>query len=175
MAHNLAHTFKSSALALALTLGCHSAFAAQTAQGFVDDASAAGVGEIAAGKLAQEKGVAPDVKAFADMMVKDHTEANEKLKTIAQSKKLEVSADPTVGDKVKQLILDQRDESFDLAYANNQVEAHKKAVELFEEEAKNGQDPELKAFAAQTLPKLKEHLVKAKELAAAHGGNAAKN
>ncbi|MFS2156661.1 DUF4142 domain-containing protein [Pseudomonas sp. Pseusp122] len=175
MANNFTHTFKSSALALALTLGCHSAFAAESPRSFIDDASAAGVGEIQAGQLAQQKGVSEDVKAFAGMMVEDHTLANNKLKEIAQSKKLEVREDPTVMAKIKTMILDLRSaKSFDQAYANNQVKAHEDAVKLFEEEAAGSEDAQLQAFAKETLPKLKEHLAKAKELAAAHGGDAAK-
>lgn len=170
----MAHYFKTSALALALALGSPAAFAAQDA-GFVDDASAAGVGEIQAGQLAQQKGVAKDVKEFADMMVKDHTAANDKLKAIAQSKKIEVSADPTAMDKIKTMILDLRSKSFDQAYANNQVKAHEAAIMLFQKEAREGKDADLKAFASATLPKLEEHLTHAKALAAAHGGDAAKD
>lgn len=168
MARYFAHPFKTSVLALALTLGSHAAFASQDSS-FVDDASAAGVGEIQAGQLAQEKGVAQDVKTFADMMVKDHTAANDKLKAIAQSKKMEVSADPAVMDKIKTMILDLRTaKSFDQAYANNQVKAHEAAVKLFQDEATNGKDADLKAFATATLPKLEEHLSHAKILATAH-------
>lgn len=171
----MAHYFKTGALALALSFACHSAFADQSSS-FVDDASAAGVGEIQAAQLAQEKGVAQDVKDFAAMMIKDHTAANDKLTAIAQSKKLEVSADPAAMDKIKAMILDLRSaKSFDQAYANNQVKAHEKAVKLFEDEANNGKDADLKAFATATLPGLKVHLEKAKALAAAHGGAAAKD
>lgn len=160
-------------LALLLSMACHPALAAQDPDGFVDDASAKGVAEIEVGKLALEKAVAPDVKTFAQMMVSDHTAANDKLKTIAQSKRIEVSSYPQVMDKIKALILDLRSaKSFDQAYANNQVKAHEAAIELFEKEAANGKDAELKAFASATLLKLKEHLAQAKQLAAVHGGDA---
>ncbi|MFJ3483148.1 DUF4142 domain-containing protein [Pseudomonas sp. NPDC090202] len=160
-------------LALLLGMACHPVLAAQDPDGFVDDASAKGVAEIEVGKLALDKAVAPDVKAFAQMMVSDHTAANDKLKAIAQSKRIEVSSYPQVMDKIKALILDLRSaKSFDQAYANNQVKAHEAAIELFEKEAANGKDAELKAFASATLPKLKEHLAQAKQLAAAHGGDA---
>jgi len=44
------------------------------------------------------------------------------------------------------------------------VKDHEEAVSLFDEEAKTGKDPELKAFAAKTLPTLKDHLKMAKAL-----------
>ncbi|WP_346833702.1 DUF4142 domain-containing protein [Pseudomonas abietaniphila] len=171
----MAHLIKTSTFALLVALASQGAFAAQDNDDFVEDASAKGVAEVEAGKLAQEKGSASDVKSFADMMVKDHTAANSKLKMIADKKNLEVSDSAELVDKAKAMILELRSsKSFDQAYANNQVKAHEATIALFEEEASNGKDADLKAFAAETLPKLKEHLVHAQALAKAHGGDAAK-
>jgi len=170
----MAHFIKTSALALAIALSAQAVYAAQDSDDFVEDASAKGVAEVEAGKLAQEKGTSADVKSFAEMMVKDHTAANEKLKSLADSKKLEVSTNAQLMDKAKSMILELRSaKSFDQAYANNQVNAHEATIKLFEEEANNGKDADLKAFATATLPKLKAHLEQAKALAKAHGGNAA--
>lgn len=72
-------------------------------------------------------------------------------------------------DKVKKMILEWRDESFDKAYLNNQVDAHEKAVELFKKEAASSDKAELKAFASETLPKLEQHLEQAKALQSKHG------
>ncbi|KPC31503.1 Uncharacterized protein ABJ99_2873 [Pseudomonas syringae pv. cilantro] len=167
--------FRMSAIAIVLSLGSQVAVAAQDADDFVKDASAKGIAEVQLGKLAlDEKDISPAVKEFAEQMVKDHTAANEKLATIAKDKKLEVSDDPMLMDKAKALILEMRKKSFDQAYANNQVVAHEETIKLFEEEANNGKDPELMAFAKATLPTLKDHLTHAKKLAAEHGGDAAK-
>jgi len=167
-------TFYAAALALSVSLATQGAFAATDADDFVEDASAKGVAEVEAGKLAQEKGTSADVKTFAAMMVKDHTEANQKLKAIAEQKKLEVSTDAELLDQAKAMILDLRSaKSFDQAYANNQVNAHEATIKIFEDEIKNGDDAELKAYATQTLPKLKAHLEQAKALAKSHGGDAA--
>jgi putative membrane protein len=165
--------FYAAALALSVSLASHGVFAATDADDFVEDASAKGVAEVEAGKLAEEKGTAADVKAFGAMMVKDHTAANEKLKAIADQKKLEVSTDAELLDKAKSMILELRSaKSFDQAYANNQVKAHEATIEIFEDEIKNGDDAQLKEFATATLPKLKAHLEQAKALAKNHGGDA---
>ncbi len=172
----MAHSVRNTTLAMLFALGCQGAFAAQDNDDFVEDASAKGVAEVEAGKLALEKGNAADVKSFADMMIKDHTMANSKLKVIADGKKFKVSNDAQLMDKAKTMILELRSaKSFDQAYANNQVKAHEATIELFEEESNNGKDADLQAFAAETLPKLKDHLIHAKALAKAHGGDAAKN
>jgi putative membrane protein len=165
---------RTSVLALLIGMTSQGVFAAQDNDDFVEDASAKGVAEVEAGKLAQEKGTAADVKSFADMMVKDHTAANDKLKTLATSKNLKVSDTAQLMDKAKAMILELRSaKSFDQAYANNQVKAHEATIKLFEDEANDGKDAELKAFAAETLPKLKAHLSQAQALAKAHGGDAA--
>lgn len=172
----MANYFQASALAIMLSVASHGAFAAQDADDFVEDASAKGVAEVEAGKLAEEKGTAADVKSFAKMMVTDHTAANDKLASIASQKKLKVSDHAQLMDKAKAMILELRSaKSFDQAYANNQVKAHEATIKLFEEQASSGEDADLKAFATATLPKLKAHLAEAQKLAAAHGGDAAKN
>uniref|UniRef100_UPI001FB7B138 DUF4142 domain-containing protein n=1 Tax=Pseudomonas amygdali TaxID=47877 RepID=UPI001FB7B138 len=99
---------------------------------------------------------------------------NDKLAAIAKSKNLELSEDPILMDKAEAAILEMHKKSFDQAYANNQVIAHEQATKLYKEEADNGDDPELKAFAKATLPTLEQHLEHAKKLAAAHGDDAAK-
>jgi putative membrane protein len=48
---------------------------------------------------------------------------------------------------------------------HHMVMGHEEAVSLFEKQAKNGKDGDLKAFAEKTLPTLKEHLKMAKEVA----------
>ncbi len=162
---------RSAGFALAFTLA-GAVHAAQDADDFVEDASAKGIAEVEAARLAEEKGTASDVKTFAAMMLKDHTQANDKLKALAASKKLEVSSDADLIDKAKAMILELRGaKSFDQAYANNQVNAHEAAVKLFTNYAKDGKDAELRTYAEQTLPTLKTHLQKARELAAAHGGS----
>ena len=148
---------------------------ASNASDFVDDASAKGIAEIEGGKLALEKGQSADVKKFAQQMIDDHTAANAKLKALAAQKKLEVADDAELMSKAKEMILKLRDgESFDKAYANNQVVAHEQTIELFRKQAEKGEDADLKAFAKTTLPKLEGHLKMAKDLSAAHGGDAHK-
>lgn len=135
------------------------------ASDFVDEASAKGIAEIETAKLALRKSNSAEVKAFAQMLIDDHTAANKELANIALRKKLEVSTEAELMNKAKAYILKQRDgESFDEAFAENQVEAHKDAIELFKEAAVSD-DAELAAFAAKTLPKLEHHLQTAKNLA----------
>lgn len=155
-------------LAFVLVAGSISTAMAASSNSFVDDAAEGGITEVEAGKLALEKSSSADVKAFAQHMVTDHTKANQELMTLAKKLDIEVPDDAALTDKAKKAILEMRDESFDKAYANNQVAAHEKTVELFQKEAASSDNAELKAFATKALPTLEAHLKMAKELQAKH-------
>lgn len=131
---------------------------------FVEEASAKGIAEIETAKIALNKGTSSSVKEFAQKMITDHRAANEELAKLARSKKLEVADEAELMNKAKAMILKQRDgESFDVAYANNQVVAHEQTIELFQK-ASRSKDSEIKAFASKTLPKLEHHLQMARDL-----------
>jgi len=161
------------ALAVALSAGMGSAFAA-TDNDFVDNAAAGGIAEIETSRLALEKSQSADIKAFANQMITDHSKANDELAAIAKANDIEVPDTTTLVKQAKEKILDMRDESFDAAYANNQVKAHEETIELFKKQANTVTDDkakgatELKAFAQKMLPALEKHLAHAKELQAKH-------
>lgn len=155
---------------LSMALGLASVHAmAASSDDFVDAATEAGIAEVVTGNLAKEKSQNADIKAFAQQMVTDHTQANQKLGDIARKLDIWVPDEAALTDKVKKVILEWREESFDKSYINNQVDAHEKAVELFKKEAASSDKAELKAFASDTLPKLEQHLEHAKALQAKHG------
>jgi putative membrane protein len=137
---------------------------------FFKQAAQAGMAEVEAGTLAQEKGSSAAVKDFGAMMVKDHTAANDKLKSIAAGENVDLPSGTSVKDKATKAKLEVLSgDAFDKAYIKNQVAAHRQAVALFRKESASGQDAQAKAFAASTLPKLKSHLTKIDEIAAQAG------
>lgn len=134
------------------------------AEDFFEEASALGVAEIETGQKALQESENAEVRAFAERMIKDHAAANEKMAKIAADKGVEISDEAKLMDRARTMILEARDgESFDAAYANNQVAAHERTIELFER-ASRSEDAEVAAFAKETLPKLKEHLEEARKL-----------
>ncbi|WP_339506119.1 DUF4142 domain-containing protein [Pseudomonas sp. EA_15y_Pfl1_P102] len=157
---------KQMGLTFVLVAGSISTAMAATSNSFVDNAAEGGITEIEAGKLALQKSSSADVKTFAQHMVTEHTKANQELATLAKKLDIEVPDDAALTDKARKAILEMRDESFDEAYANNQVAAHEKTVELFKKESMSSDNAELKAFATKTLPTLEAHLKAAKDLQA---------
>jgi putative membrane protein len=55
-------------------------------QKFVEDAAKGNRAEVELGKMVESKAKDPEVKQFAQMMVKDHTDALNQLQKLAQSK-----------------------------------------------------------------------------------------
>lgn len=162
-------TIFSGAFALLFGVAANLALAAE-GENFVDEASAKGIAEIETAKMALNKGTSEDVKQFAQMMIDDHTKANQELAQLTQAKDLEMSDEATLMDKAKAMILKLRDgENFDEAYANNQVVAHEQTIEMYQDYVEGGENADLKQFAQKTLPKLEEHLKQAKDLQAKHG------
>ncbi|MEH1904866.1 MAG: DUF4142 domain-containing protein [Nostoc sp.] len=132
---------------------------------FITEAAQGGLAEVQLGQLASKRGVSKVVKQFALHMVQDHTPVNNQLKQLATQKG--VTLPTSIGSKnqqVKQRLSKLSGRNFDRQYLNQMVQDHQKTVSLFETEAQQGQDPDLKAFAAQTLPTLQEHLQQVREI-----------
>jgi putative membrane protein len=137
---------------------------------FYKDAAQGGLAEVELGKLAHDKGQSQAVKDYGDMMVKDHTAANDKLRKIATGKGVDLPTSPSVGQlatKTKLEILSG--DTFDKSFIKSMIGDHKDTIEAFEKEAQTGQDPDAQAFAKATLPKLHAHLKKIKSIAASAG------
>ena len=133
-------------------------------QDFAVNTAIAGMTEIQAGQLAEQKGTAKDVKEYAQMMITDHTAAADKLKAIATQKNITLPATLTP-DAQKNLDDLQKEDGhkFDKDYMAMMVSDHKKVISAFEDESKNGSDADIRAFADSTLHTLRVHLEKAQK------------
>lgn len=132
---------------------------------FVRDAASGGLMEVELGRLAGEKAVNQRVKAFGEMMVRDHQKSNDELKSIAKGKNMNVPDEML--DKERDMFENLQNESgndFDKAYMKQMAAAHDKDVALFRKQSEDGKDAELKAFAAKYLPILQMHLDSAKSI-----------
>jgi putative membrane protein len=136
-------------------------------QDFVTDAAMSNMAEIQASKAALDRQPDADTKPFARKMVKDHEKISRQLKALIDSGKVKASLPTALDSEHQQQLSDLEGKSgsdFDHAYDQMQLQAHEKAVSLFQEYAKTGDNPRLKAWAAKTLPHLKGHLEMAKNL-----------
>lgn len=132
---------------------------------FAVAAANGGMMEVQMGELAQRNGSSATVKEFGKMMVEDHSKANEELKALAQQKNITL---PTSMGEDKQKMYDdlakKTGKDFDKAYADMMVKDHKEDVEMFREQGEDGNDPELKSWAAGKVSVLEMHLQKAQAM-----------
>ena len=133
---------------------------------FVLKAASGGMEEVALGELAVQKVQSQQLKELAQLIVQDHTAANQELMQVAGSKGIQVPettspASQTVAASMSEL----NGSEFDLAYVLQQQGAHLATVALFDFAANHAMDPDVKAFAQKYLPKIQAHTRKIEETA----------
>jgi len=138
---------------------------ASSDQQFVKTVAGDNMAEVELGKLAAEKASRDDVKKFAQKMVDDHGKAGDELKTIASSKNITLpqsvdASHKAVHDRLSKL----SGAAFDRDYVREMLNGHRKAVAAFKNEASNGKDAEIKAWASKTQPTIEAHLREVEEL-----------
>jgi len=133
--------------------------------GFAVKAADAGLTEVQLGKIALTNAMDQTVKDFGQMMVDDHTKANNELMALAKKKDIVLPSVPGE-DHVKHIrdLNDKKGKDFDNDYIDMMVKDHKDVISLFERAEKNATDADIKAFATKTLPVLRKHLATSESL-----------
>lgn len=133
---------------------------------FLENAVQGSYAEIEGSQLALEKTESQDVRDFAQMMIKDHGEMVKEASKLATDKGLTPPEGPSIMQKTEVTALKAlTGGAFDAMYVNRiGVAAHEATVEMFEEASQSAEDPDVKAMATKTLPKLQEHLEMARAL-----------
>jgi putative membrane protein len=137
-----------------------------TTQDFVTEAANSDMLEIAAAKVAEEKGNA-DEKKFAEAMTTDHTQTSRDLKGLVDSGDVKATIPTKLDDSSQKKLTELHDakpQDFAGYYDSMQVSAHKDAVSLFERYSRSGDNSKLKDWAGKTLPTLQHHLQMAENL-----------
>jgi len=120
---------------------------------FMHKAAKGGMMEVAMGRQAEQNGKSDDVKSFGKRMVTDHSKANDELKLIAEKKGVKL---PSKEPNEKW--------SSDKAYMDMMVKDHEKDLAEFQDEAKNGSDPDVKKFAEDKIKVIEDHFENAKQI-----------
>lgn len=132
---------------------------------FAMKAAEGGMMEVMMGELAQKNGASGEVKDFGKMMVTDHSKANDELKALAAQKNINLPS--TLGNEKQDKYNDlakKTGKDFDKDYIDLMVKDHEHDIDEFQEEADKGNDPDIKAFAAKTLPTLQHHYDRIKQI-----------
>src|ERR1017187_5027963 len=128
-------------------------------QDFILAAAQGGMTEVKLGELAAQKGLRDDVKAFGQMMVKDHTAINDGLKTLAAQKAVTF---PDSLDANHQGMVDKMaaltGSEFDDAYIGGMIKDHKMDAKEFKAESAETKDADIKSFVDKSIPVVDGHL-----------------
>lgn len=127
-----------------------------TAKHFLIVASIKNLQEVSAAEQAVQKAKKPEVRAFAQMMIKDHGQSEMQLQQLAKSHGISLPPAATGGIKPDLLLAGAA--NFDSAYVHAMSAGHGNTVQMFENYATTGKDPAVSAWAQQMLPTLKMHL-----------------
>ena len=132
---------------------------------FLKEAAADNIAEVEIADIAQRHSDRSDVKELATRIHHDHRQANEQLQSLAAQKGAQLPENMDSKQKrEKQRLSKLQGNEFDRAYVDAMVKGHKHDIKEFEKQARETKDPELKAFAQQSLPILREHLQQAQQL-----------
>ena len=103
------------------------------------------------------------------MLARDHKMAADTLRPIGVRVNTggETAGRPVDHDKHRELIDDLSELSgsdFDRKFIEEMIDEHEGDIRELERKAENAADPDLKAWATKTLPKMREHLERAKSI-----------
>jgi putative membrane protein len=127
--------------------------------------------DIDAGRLAERKAHAADVKAFAKRMVTDHTGVNQAAVSLAQKLHLTPESNATSeslkqgGEQNLAALRNLSGQAFDKAYIDHEVAYHQSVLDAMDKTLiPDAQNPQLKALLVKVRPAFEDHLEHAKQI-----------
>jgi putative membrane protein len=134
-------------------------------QSFIKSAAEANLAEIDTAKMLSQKTTDPGVKDFANRMVADHTEASQKLTSVAEMNGVTLPTEANATERNEKSELQKLSgPQLDEAYLRDELQGHKEAITAFENEIEHGHNQEARNYAEQTLPTLQDHMKIAEHL-----------
>lgn len=132
---------------------------------YLVDAAETDLKEIEIGKLAQQKGVDADVKAYGKMLVDDHTKSFNEVKALAGKKQITLPATITEdGQDDYNKLNEKTGLDFDKKFAEMMVDGHEKNIDKAQKASEKANDEEIRMWAANKLTALTKHRDHAKTL-----------
>jgi putative membrane protein len=126
---------------------------------FLNDALEGGMKEVQMGGMATTKALSDEVRGFAQQMIHDHSRTNNEMRDIAKDAAITTSGGTNLKQQEEMAELGKLSgAAFDKQYVKLMVEDHEKDVAEFQKQADTATNSDIKRFAAETLPTLKQHL-----------------
>lgn len=149
---------RAAAVGLVLSLASAAFAVSSMDKQFAVKAAQGGIAEVKTSELALQKTHNKQVRRVAQRMVKEHTAANEELKSVAQNKHMALPSDTDPKHKAAYAKLTRLSgAAFDKVYMAGQEKDHAATVKLFEAEIATGEDKDISGFASKNLPTIEDH------------------
>src|ERR1041385_442201 len=146
-----------------------------SAAAFIDRVTWNDMFAIVSGRLALEKSEDPKIRAFAQVMIRDHARGSARLATAIASENLAASPPAALDHEdnvlLQKLLLVSPGADFDRLYVDMQIEHHERALQLLRTYATSGESATLKQLAAATVNRTRDQLTRVSQLAPAPSTN----
>lgn len=131
----------------------------------------ANLAELSAARLALSKAQNPQVKAYAQQMIDDHTKAMSELTSLAQSRGVTLPAEPDAQHQsaVARLKGQSADDFSEEYLEQSGVTDHRNTLRLLVDMSEDADDPQLKKLAEKMIPIVENHLQRGELLAGVKG------
>ena len=126
-------------------------------KGFIKDAIEGSQAEINFAKLALEKSKDPNVRKFAEMMIKDHAKLMEDMRPFAVKYDVKAPGAPIMDHAKYQELKMKSGTDFDRGYVEDMVKDHHDDLQAFLDEEQKTADPALKATVAKGETVIRKH------------------
>lgn len=126
---------------------------------FLVNAAEINLEEIELGRLAQNRGITPQVKELGKTMETEHSKSLSDLQSLAAKKQITIPTTLTDdGMSSQKKLADVKGSDFDKEYVDMMVKGHKDAISKFEKISTDGYDSDIRNWAASMLPVFRQHL-----------------
>ena len=130
---------------------------------FVHKAADGGQDEIQIAQLAAQRATNPDVRAYAQKLVDDHTKVSSELTTLASQKGVTVDKDNDK-DRAYKRLNKKSGSDFDQEFVDHMIDEHEKDIKMFEKAASDAKDADIRSFASKHVADLRGHQTEAQNL-----------
>ena len=113
--------------------------------------------EIAVGKMAEGKASTDEVRAYADQLVKDHTNADQMVLATAQKTGAHLRGVATARSKTDQKLSSASGAQFDRTFLEQTSADHKKLMSELQQQREDASDDEIEALIDKIMPILQQH------------------
>lgn len=129
---------------------------------FMVQASYGNIAEVEMGRVADSISTDGGIKMFGQMMVQDHTTAQEEMADMGDTWEVDLPQQPDSAHiAMEQHLMTLSGYTFDTTYINGQIKDHQHTIALLESMANSADLQQLRDYANKYLPKVRMHLEKA--------------